>query len=462
MSIKYFIFPILFSLYISQNIITSWTYDKVVMYDIQKLNKYLTEKFQTLDIPITINNDTLKIENIKLVQIQTNLYDSLINYNTGLLLLTPNKITLNFNFSYTESKKQYQGDSTLELKISNFKLKVKNNKKLEKVNFAIKMITNKENYSIPGIKDKDFLDLLKEVFYYEFNKNLVLSKIIPEQLEKGLSNYYKEFYKKNKEFKVQTNEFFGKMIFPMKNNKFMYFCEDILGESKTAFCYYSGYTSIYDDPIDKTQIPIKNERFSHNYDDLYNIFINNDMIGTIIEYISKNYFAYNPKYYNNETNIKELSYKFDVDSLQKYFKGLEQFKKEDTFDCEIYIESGNLNQVIFSVKVNIKDEKKNYFIMRITSDIIVDIPINKNVRINLCLKETKTQNIEILSSSIGQKIEILNLEELKKAVEESFDFEHNPICLNDKGISLRDYFSEISKAYIEREGIYLEGKHLYQ
>ena len=69
------------------------------------------------EIPISIVNNTLKIENIKLTQIQTNLYDSLINYNTGLLLFAPNKITLNFNFSYTESEKGYEGDSILELKI---------------------------------------------------------------------------------------------------------------------------------------------------------------------------------------------------------------------------------------------------------------------------------------------------------------------------------------------------------
>ena len=462
MEIKYFIFPLLLSLYISQNIITSWSYDKVAMYDIQKINTYLTSIFQPFDIPITINNDTLKITNIKLTQIETNLYDSLINYNTGLLLLTPNKISLYFNFSYEDTKKGYKGDSTLSLKILTFKLKVKNDKNLSKVNITIKMSATKEDYSIPGIKDKEFLNVLKEVFYSEFNKNFILSKIIPEKIEKGINDYYINYYKKNKEFKVETNNFFGKMIFPMKNNKFMYFCEDILGESKTAFCYYPGYTSLYEDVTDKTEVPLKNERFSHNNDDLYNIFINNDMIGTIIDYISKNYFEYNAKYYNNKTNIKQLSYKFNVESLQKYFKGLEKLNKEDYFDCEVYIESGNLNEAKYRVKINIQDENKNNIIIRITSKLTVDIPLYKNIRINLCLKETKTINVEIISSTIQPKVEIDKLEELKSSIEESFDFNHNPICINDKGISLKDYYSEITKAYVKEEGFYLEGNHLYQ
>ena len=324
------------------------------------------------------------------------------------------------------------------------------------------MSTTKENYSISGIEDKEFLNLLIEIFYQEFNKNLVLSNIIPEKIEKGLENYYIEFYKKNKEFKVETNDFFGKMIFPMKNNKYMYFCEDLLGKYKTAFCYYSGYTSIYEGIKDKTKVPLNNERFSHNNDDLYNIFINNDMIETIIDYISNYYFAFNPKYYNNKTNIKELSYKFNVDSLQKYFSGLRNLNKEDIFDCEIYIENITLNNAIYRAKINIKNKNNDYIIIRITSGLTIDIHITKSVRVNLCLKNTQTQNIEILSSTLKSQVKIYDLEGLKKVIEESFDFNNNPICLNDKGISLKDYFSEIIKAYTEKEGIYIEGNHLYQ
>ena len=62
---KILIFSLLFSLYISQNIITSWNYDKVAMYDLQKINTFLISFTETpFDIPISITNDTLTIENI--------------------------------------------------------------------------------------------------------------------------------------------------------------------------------------------------------------------------------------------------------------------------------------------------------------------------------------------------------------------------------------------------------------
>ena len=149
-----YLFLSLISLFISQNIITSWNYDKVAMYDIQKINTFLKSFVQSpLEIPYTFSNDTLQINNIKLIQITTNLYDSLINYNTGLLLFSPNKITLNFNFSYTNGNES--ADSTLELKILTFKLKITNDKtQSKKATFDIKLTSPLDNYSIPGIKDK--------------------------------------------------------------------------------------------------------------------------------------------------------------------------------------------------------------------------------------------------------------------------------------------------------------------
>lgn len=461
MKIFYLVLSLLFSLTISQNIITSWNYDKVSMYDIQKVNTFLTSfPEKPFDIPIEIKNDTLSIENIKLVSIQTNLYDSLINYNTGLLLFTPDKVTLCFNFSYTETKKGYKGDSTLELKLLNFKIKVKNDKDDPKSIFSIKMSTTKESYSIPGIKDKEFLSVLQNLLYSEFNKNGVLNEIISEKLEIGIKDYYTKFYRKNKEFRVYTNEFFGHMGFPMRNNKYMYFCEDILGQYKTAFCYYPGYTHLYEEHIDKTKVPIKNERFSHNDDNLYNIFINYDMFKTIMDYITNNYFIYHAKKYTNETNTKKLSYDFTVSSLQKYFKGLDNLKKEDTFYCQVYIQDITFYEVSYQVIFQIRNNDKTNFSMNITSNIAIDIPIKKSVKINLCLKEINVKKVEMIKGQID--VDIKDLEGLKEAIDESFDFKHNPICLNDEGISLKDYFAEINNATLQPEGIYLEGQQLYQ
>ena len=80
----------------------------------------------------------------------------------------------------------------------------------------------------------------------------------------------------------------------------------------------------------------------------------------------------------------------------------------------------------------------------------------------MCLKEIKSKKIEVVESTVIPQVEISDLDGLIKAIEESFDFKHNPICLNDEGFNLRDYFSEINKIYIQEEGIYIEGKQLYQ
>ena len=463
MKVSIYIFLSIISVFICQNIITSWNYDKVAMYDLQKINTFLNNFAQNpLDIPITLKNNTLTINNIKLIQIDTNLYDSLINYNTGLLLLAPNKITLYFNFSYEDGTQR--GDTTLELKILTFKLKVSNDKTTEKkANFEIKMTSPLENYSIHGIQDKILLEALKYLFCKGFQDNSVLNKIIPEKMETGLYNYYTEYFKNIKEFNIQTKDFFGNLKLSIKNNEFLYFCEDLLGEYKTAFCYYKGNVQdIEGSKDDKTLLPLKNERFSHNEDDLYNLFINNDLFEYSMDYFVKNYFEKNAKIYNNKTNTKQLSYDFTVNSLNKYFRGLEYLQKTDYFDCEIYIEKGNLNEVVYKVRVNIRDENKNYFEMRVTSGLTLDIPIKKSVKFDICIKDTKTKNVEIIFSTTKPQVEVSDFEGLQRAIEESFDFSKNPICLNNDGISLRDYFAEITKAYAKEEGLYFEGPQLYQ
>ena len=463
MKVSTYIFLTFFSIFLCQNIITSWNYDKVAMYDLQKINTFLNTFAQNpIDIPVVISNKTLGINNIKLIQIDTNLYDSLINYNTGLLLLAPNKITLYFNFSYSDGTQK--GDATLELKILTFKLKVINDKVTDKkAKFEIKMTSPLENYAVPGIQDKTFLETLKYTLCEGFQDTQVLSKMIPEKMETGLYNCYTEYYKNVKEFNLQTKDFFGNLKLNIKNDQFLYFCEDLLGEYKTAFCYYKGKVQDAEGSNDdKTKCPLNNERFSHNDDDLYNLFIHNDLFGYSMDYFVKNYFEKNVKIYNNKTNTKQLSYDFSVASLNKYFRGLESLQKTDYFDCEIYIEKGNLNEVVYKVRVNIRDTNKNYFEMRVTSGITLDIPIKKSVRFDICLKETKTKSVEILFSTTKPQVEVSNFEGLQKAIEESFDFSYNPICLNSDGISLKDYFAEITNAYAKEEGLYFEGPQLYQ
>ena len=461
---KFFICLILFSLTLCQNIITSWNYDKVAMYDIQKINKFLLSEFSNKSFKLTnvILWNNILIKNITLIDIQLSLYDSFLNYNNGLFLFTPNKVTLYFNFSYSESTRGINDTAILELKIGTLKIKVKNDKNQNKAYISTKMSSPMENYNVPGIIDKDFLKLLIDSLYSGFQMQSILSGTISDKISSGLFNYYNEFYSQKKEFFIQTTDFFGKYKFSMKNNKFLYFCEDLLGEYKNNFCYYMGYSSKEEEIKDKTKVPLINERFSHN-NNLFNLFINNDLINDIINYVQKQDFNFNPKILNNKTNVKHLNYDFTVSSLKKYFNGLQIYNDNDYFYCEVYIDSFSLNKVNYRVKFNITNPKYNYyFIINISCKINVDFPIMKNTRFNLCLKEVKTTNIEVIFSSTELKIDIRNMEELKKDIDEPFGFDDNKICLFDNGIAMRDYFAKIRDIYLREEGIYIEGDHLYQ
>lgn len=243
----------------------------------------------------------------------------------------------------------------------------------------------------------------------------------------------------------------------MKNNKFLYFCEDLLAEYKNNFCYYLGYSSKDEEIRDKSNVPLINERFAHNEDDLFNVFVNKDMIEGIINYITNSYLTFNAKIYNDKTNIKQLSYEFNVASLKKYFKGLDDYEDSDTFYCEVNILKIAFKETYYTVKFIINDSN---FVIGVNSNITIDVPLTKNVRLNFCLKEAKAIKVEMVT--VGTTVEITDSEGLIKAIDESFDYRNNKICLSDNGITLKDYFSKIKNIYFREEGLYLEGDHLYQ
>ena len=457
------IFLILLTLSISQNIITSWNYDKVKMYDIQKINSFLLTRLVNLcdnlpnELP-ELNN--IKVSNLKIVGIETNLYDSLLNYHTGLFLFTPNKITLYFNFSYTDKTKGYDNvPAQLELKIATLKIKVKNDIINKKPTISSTMSSILDNFNVAGIPDKEFLKLLKDTLFSGFNNLNILSGEISDKINIGLMNYFEDYYTKNEELKIVTTEFFGKFKFSTHNNIFQYFCQDLLADNKNGFCFTSGYSSHDEEEKDKTSVPLSNERFSHNENDSYNFFINQDMIYDIFNYVTNSYLTFTPKIYDKTTKIKELSYDFNVASLKKYFDGLENLKDDEEFSCEVYIDNFTFYESIYRVKFVIGN---NAFSIKINSKIQVGITLKRNTRFNLCLDDVKTNSVEVLSNEGEMKVVIHDLDLLKNAIDESFDLEAFKICLTDEGINMGNYFSKIKSIYLEDQGLFLEGSHLYQ
>ena len=432
---------------ISQNIITSWHYDKVQMYDMQKIGTILStqikEKVSTLP---DFTEEDIKISNLKLSAIQQSLYDSYLNFNTGLLLFTPNKVTLSFNFTY--SAQGSSGSASFDLKIDILKIRLSNNKQDQTQSVTVNMASTEKDYSVFEIPDKEIAAKVKTAIYKGFENNKYLEQISSKI---DLISYYKEFYQNKKSLNFETSSFLDSKQIIIAFNRFVGFCEDVTGKTESALCYYSGdFDEI--DKTDKTKVPLSNEDFVYPKD-TYNTFINIDLVNQIMNKVMKD--GISEKTFNKDSTTKTLPYDFNVGSLKKYFGGLDKYGNSETFEVKIKVNELNLKSAKFNAAFNIGTDK-NVFSLDIEFDNTLKIDITKSVRINLCLESIKNLKFSLASGSVTIEDE----NGLKIAIEQTFG--NAPLCISDNGITLRDYYSVITKGYMKDEGIYLEGNQLYQ
>ena len=454
MSKKYFSFLGIFliitliNIYLSQNIITSWQYDKVQMYEIQKLSKILTSQImeKVTDLP-EFTEDTIKISNLKISAPQISLYDSYLNFNTGLLLFTPNKVSLSFTFSYSSSGSS--GTASFDLKINLVKLRLKNNKKEQTQSVQVFMHSSENDFSVYEIADKELAAKVKTALYKGFENNKILQEHIANKID--VIKYYQDFYKEKKSLDFVTSASFGSKKISINLNRFVGFCEDVKGTAQTALCYYSGELE-QEDKTDKSQVPLKNNDFVKP-NDTYNTFINMDLYNSITKQIMKD--GLKEIDFNSLSAQKTLKYDFTAASLKKYFNGLEAYDDKQNYELKIKINELNYKNVEYDLKFNIGN-KNDVFTLDVEMETTLKIDIIRNVRINICSDGIKSLNISVKNGNISIK----DREGLKKAIEEYLVNE--PMCLTDNGISLRDYYSIITKAYAQEEGFYLEGNQLYQ
>ena len=445
--INIFLFLTIINLSISQNIITSWHYDKVQMYELQKISTILStqlkEKITTFE---PFKEDSIEISNLKFINVQHSLYDSYLNFNTGLLLFTPNKITLSFNFSYTCQSSS--GSASFDLKINLLKMRLTNNKDNQTQTVQVSMFSNENDYSVFEIPDKELSSKVKTALYKGFeNKNIL--KDISSKID--LITYYKEFYNNKKNLNFVTSTFFDSKKISINFNRFIGFCEDVTGEAESALCYYSGEID-QEDKTDKTRVPVSNEKFV-NPNDTYNTFINMDLYNKIVAKIVNE--GLSEKTFNKYSVVKSSPNDFTVLSLKTIFKGLDDYGDDEIFDAKIKINELNSKSIKFNAVFNI-GSKTNVFSLDFEIDISLKVEILKTVRFNICSENVKNVKVFIKSGNIS----ILDESKLKKYVEKVMD--DTPLCLTDEGISLRDYYSIITNGYCKEEGFYLEGNQIYQ
>jgi hypothetical protein len=97
------IFITLFNLSYSQNIVTAWHYDKVLMYIHKNIQNYFENEFLETIKEISIKGKKegdIEITEIKPTSTSLTTADSYGNLNSGLFLYTPNKLNINYDINY--------------------------------------------------------------------------------------------------------------------------------------------------------------------------------------------------------------------------------------------------------------------------------------------------------------------------------------------------------------------------
>ena len=180
-----------------------------------------------------------------------------------------------------------------------------------------------------------------------------------------------------------------------------------------------------------------------------------DLYNKIIEKVVKE--GLSEKILSKNTLIKDLGFDFSVSILKKFFDGLNSYENSEIFEAKIKINELNYKSAKFNIAFNL-GSKINAFSIDVEADTPLKVEISNSVRINICLDSLKNLKISVKSGYVS----ITDESGLKEILAESVKYLNEEVCLTDNGISLRDYYSIITKAYCQDEGIYLEGNQLYQ
>ena len=440
----------IFNLSNTQNIITSWHYDKVQMYEMETIGDMFT--YENLkDITFgELKEDFITINNLKISDVSHSLYDSYLNFKTGLILLTPDKVSLSFTFNYTFG--DITSNASFDFKINIIRIKYKNNKEEQTQAVNISGEFSDTDFSVYDISDKILSERVRYAIYKGFKNNYILNGTIFKNID--IIQYYKNRLSKKPDFVLKTGTFLGQKEININLNRFVAFCEDVEGKLKTALCYYSGEIDNVEDKTDHSQDPLKKADFL-NSTDTYNTFININLLNKIAQKISTE--GISQKTYDKTVPKKSLSYDFTVASLKKFFNGLDAYDNALEFSASIKISEFDTKSAKFNANFNI-GENQNVFSINVELNFGLEFSLKKNIRLNLCLNNVSNIKVTISTGSVTIKDEA----GLVSAIQESFDFGNIPICLSDNGVSFRDYYSKIKNVEASEEGFYIFGDQLYQ
>ena len=438
------IFITLFNLSYSQNIVTAWHYDKVLMYIHKNIQNYFENEFLETIKEISIKGKKegdIEITEIKPTSTSLTTADSYGNLNSGLFLYTPNKLNINYDINY--KNKEEAKTATMELSIYDLKINI---------NSSNAVIEIKDKDFVVYDVDKSILDTFKRLVIKAFDDNSVMTNY-SEKI--NIVNYYKELMKQHKSFSYQSSKLLGHKNVEIPLNRYIDFCYEKDLKFENAMCYFSGELN-GEESEDKKKDPLIFENFIEANDN-YHMFINRKLFNDVMDYVVKE----NVKniYKKGSTSIK-LPYEFTSKYLKEIFDF--SFEKDDaSFSVEVQVKN-----IIFNEKDYHLLSLNNVIMLEGLSENItfsndfnfkVDKKIIKSTKFDICVSEINVKEVK----SEGT-IKIKDENKIKEWINKSFNVESYPLCLSDNGITLRDYFSYLTNVTIGEKGVFIQGMHLYQ
>ena len=438
----------------SQYIATSQSYDKVMTYTFQYLQKALNtnllEKIKEIEIADFTAED-YKVTKVKANSVIADFKSSMGNMHKNLFIVSPNKLVLNFVFSYMKGEKTIEN---VQLAFSVYLIRLTLSNELNQPVFSVEINNKINNFKVYDAEEGDHT-IIEKGFHTIFNKkeegkNSII-EIIAQQMKTVFTEYYIQLYANKKDFKFALSKLLGENEFISKLNTFMGFCEDPEGQFEVGICYFDG--NVQGQTVEGLKKePLSEYKFKNPMDDYYT-FINFKLIISTLK--------------NKEIHLKltkdsftDLSFGFKVKDIKSVFNIPEQFKDEDecTVDGIITIldikDNGYLT-ISITHKLNIKDTEN-----------VIEFKSNVSYQIRPDVLSSTTFDLYVKNALVNdlfaKKGDIFNEMTLKGWIAEVMYNSARPkIYYSRSGISLKDYYRYINNVIIGEKGIFIEGKHIY-
>ena len=452
----YLISLLLIPLIISQNILTSFDYDKTLAYTLQDvqtmLNKNLLSNLQALTYPNLVDGITLS--NIKPTAVSATLTSSYGNMQTQLYLFSPSKLSITFTLDYTTTTST---TGSCEVSFGVFDFRTRFNVASGKPAVNVLIESRAKDYVIFNVDSAETASQIQNAMYTQMIQQNIITSIATE-IEKGINAFYEELYTNKDQYTFTSSTLLGNIPVNIMFNTFISFPEDLGKEYKSAITSYAGSVDGKEVTGDKKEKALEQSNFVKPGDD-YFTFINYDLFNDVFSsLITKGVVM---KLNNN--SIPNLSFDFTFKTLSQVFNGL-----PTTFsEADEVVVSSKLTEIKFLpqgkgeltllTSFTVKDTEN---VVEATIKVEFEAPAMKRTTtaFDLCLSKLTVVSTEVKTAAVT----IASQDTFNAYVNEIFNYGISvPTCLSDKGVTLRDYYRYIDSAKSEQNGVYIQGKHIY-